>query len=267
MRVSFLTIALLTSYVTAFPLFPGFHGIGNQTNDANERFSRTVINLANHPFTAPTETDSRTPCPALNALSNHGFLPRDGKEINPDELKKNLMSVYGLTFALATGLVESGWQKCGKFVAGKKVPVEWHEFAKHNAIEHDASLAHADTAVGEQFAPTTTDQGLLQDLLSRSADGQFLQMEDFAQVRVEREDALAVPLGKGGQLAARGETALILSRFGDEHKVAVSDVQTFLGESRLPDNYTGPTSLAGFVKAGIMVTKIGRLMDGIRASS
>jgi hypothetical protein len=28
---------------------------------------------------APVPGDLRSPCPALNALANHGFLPRDGR--------------------------------------------------------------------------------------------------------------------------------------------------------------------------------------------
>jgi hypothetical protein len=33
---------------------------------------------AAHPFIAPGPTDQRGPCPALNVLANHGYLPRSG---------------------------------------------------------------------------------------------------------------------------------------------------------------------------------------------
>lgn len=32
----------------------------------------------NYKFIAPTDTDSRGPCPGLNLLANYGYLPRDG---------------------------------------------------------------------------------------------------------------------------------------------------------------------------------------------
>ena len=34
-----------------------------------------------HQFKKPNPRDSRSPCPALNVLANHGYLPRDGKNI------------------------------------------------------------------------------------------------------------------------------------------------------------------------------------------
>jgi len=267
MRVSFVIVALLTSHATAFP---AFHGAGNATDDSAEFTSfsaAAVLNMADHPFLAPTETDSRSPCPCLNSLANHGFIPHDGKAITADNLKQNLMSVYGLTFALATGLIESGWQACGKFTAGKKAPTDLREFAKHNKIEHDVSLAHADAAPGEEYAPVTTDQGILQDLISRSADGQILTLEEVSQFRVAHEDVAPVPLSVVQQLTGQAEGCLMLQRFGDTDTVPVADVQTFLGESRIPDSYTGPKGAAGFVNIGLCAAKMARTMGDIRSSS
>jgi hypothetical protein len=47
-------------------------------------------------YQAPGPNDSRSPCPALNALANHGYLPRDGKNISPDVLQR-AVQVYSLT--------------------------------------------------------------------------------------------------------------------------------------------------------------------------
>ncbi|KAI9635128.1 uncharacterized protein MKK02DRAFT_32626 [Dioszegia hungarica] len=38
----------------------------------------TRVPDAAHPFQAPGPTDQRGPCPGLNALANHGYLPRNG---------------------------------------------------------------------------------------------------------------------------------------------------------------------------------------------
>lgn len=41
-----------------------------------------TIDEAKYPFKKPDATVSRGPCPGLNALANHGILPRDGKNLD-----------------------------------------------------------------------------------------------------------------------------------------------------------------------------------------
>lgn len=36
------------------------------------------LGSADHPFQAPGPTDQRGPCPGLNTLANHGYIPRTG---------------------------------------------------------------------------------------------------------------------------------------------------------------------------------------------
>lgn len=36
------------------------------------------ILIADHPFKEPGPTDQRGPCPGLNTLANHGYIPRTG---------------------------------------------------------------------------------------------------------------------------------------------------------------------------------------------
>jgi hypothetical protein len=37
-------------------------------------------------FMPPSDSDIRGPCPGLNSLANHGFLPRDGKNIHVTDI-------------------------------------------------------------------------------------------------------------------------------------------------------------------------------------
>jgi len=39
-----------------------------------------------HSWQPPTPTDRRSPCPMLNSLANHGYLPRDGKDVSLADL-------------------------------------------------------------------------------------------------------------------------------------------------------------------------------------
>jgi hypothetical protein len=58
-------------------------------------------------YQAPGPNDSRSPCPALNALANHGYLPRSGKDISPDVLQL-VLQVY------LFGFVYNSFYSCRK---------------------------------------------------------------------------------------------------------------------------------------------------------
>ncbi|KAJ7744636.1 Chloroperoxidase [Mycena metata] len=42
----------------------------------------TSSSSSNHVWIAPKATDLRSPCPGLNTLANHGYLPRSGRSIS-----------------------------------------------------------------------------------------------------------------------------------------------------------------------------------------
>jgi hypothetical protein len=42
------------------------------------------------PYVPPKQGDSRSPCPALNAMANHGILPHDGNSIPCKELERKV---------------------------------------------------------------------------------------------------------------------------------------------------------------------------------
>lgn len=46
----------------------------------------TTTTQALLPWDAPSETDLRAPCPLLNSLANHYFLPHDGANISVEVL-------------------------------------------------------------------------------------------------------------------------------------------------------------------------------------
>src|ERR1700748_355221 len=51
-------------------------------------------NLTWPEFVPPNEGDSRSACPMLNAMANHGILPHDGKNISFIELNHTIRSTY-----------------------------------------------------------------------------------------------------------------------------------------------------------------------------
>ena len=52
----------------------------------NTRSAEPYADESQYIYQAPGPNDSRSPCPALNALANHGYLPRDGHNISADLL-------------------------------------------------------------------------------------------------------------------------------------------------------------------------------------
>jgi len=275
MRVSTVSASLLFAFASTSSAFPmnarninAFPNIQGLLDSLSLKAGFAKIDFDVNPFIAPTSTDSRSPCPGLNSLANHGFIDRSGQNIDADTLKGFLGPVYGLSDAFSTALIDAGWLLCGnKTSDGNKAPINLQSFALHNKIEHDASLGHADIKPGQPFAPVESDPELVQDLISRSADGEFLQMADFAQVRVERENAASANGGGidiGHVFTAQAEVAFLLSMFGDGQKVAVSRVQSLLGQSKLPEDYTGPTKVTGIPGTLVTVAQIAAQMAKVR---
>ncbi|CZT18549.1 uncharacterized protein RCC_04393 [Ramularia collo-cygni] len=117
-------------------------------------------------FIPPQEGDSRSACPMLNAMANHGILPHDGKNIPFKTLNQKVRQTFNFApsfcffvpkFA-ADFLERSYW----------KDTFDLEDLSLHasNAIEHDASLTRQDMALEpDQGKP---DQELVDALLAEA---------------------------------------------------------------------------------------------------
>ncbi|POM80671.1 Chloroperoxidase, partial [Phytophthora palmivora] len=97
----------------------------------------------------------RSPCPALNALANHGHIPRDGKGLTPAVLRDGIRKAYNFDKTLLD-LV---------FLA---LPSTFTlaDLGDPNFIDHDASLVHVDSYF--QLEPFKVNETLVDELLSRA---------------------------------------------------------------------------------------------------
>ncbi|KAG6580090.1 chloroperoxidase [Phytophthora cinnamomi] len=151
----------------------------------------------------------RSPCPAMNTLANHGYLPRDGKNIT---LKMALAAIRD-KFNIAEDLAG---------VIGTLTPGRFNlnDLSKHNdPIEHDASLARSDAYFGED--PAFITPSLFNDVLSYGLDGQ-IDVTDVAKIQASRVaygqqsnpefDFSATPA-----FLAQAEAALLLRGLGGEN--------------------------------------------------
>lgn len=118
-------------------------------------------------YVPPKATDSRSACPMLNAMANHGILPHDGKNITFKELKTTVRDTFNFAPSFCFFVPH--------FAAGYLNRSYWTdrfdlaELSLHSdkAIEHDGSLTRQDFAlVPDQGKP---DLSLVQELLSNAS--------------------------------------------------------------------------------------------------
>ncbi|KAK3947489.1 Chloroperoxidase [Pseudoneurospora amorphoporcata] len=115
-----------------------------------------------HTWQKPGPGDRRSPCPMLNTLANHGYLPRSGADVSLAALMQGLKRginlapdatlIVGLKALQASTTTGSGsWQSW----VSSWVTFHLDDLNKHGVIEHDGSLSRRDVATGDNhsFAP------------------------------------------------------------------------------------------------------------------
>ncbi|KAF8484715.1 Cloroperoxidase [Russula ochroleuca] len=191
------------------------------------------------PYIPPSAGDSRSPCPALNALANHSILPRDGRNISVFQLISVLREYYNISLPLAILLSLWGTLKCGRHFK-----IDLQDLARHNVIEHGASLTHADALPGARNAPVAVNKELLQHLLDTS-NPNVVTFDDLITVRASRDVTLRRSSWAHGVIA-RGVIALTVQTFGDEEgNMPKQYIQEWFGEERLPQGWTKPATTIG----------------------
>ncbi|TFK28337.1 Cloroperoxidase [Coprinopsis marcescibilis] len=217
-------------------------------------------------YISPKEGDSRCSCPALNALANHGIIPRDGKNIKFTELGERIRETYnfGGTFCYfvpnhAAGLLNKNYATDTFDLA---------EIDLHNGIEHDASLLREDSAlVPDQSKPHIPFiRELLDSATGKDANGKpILTIEDIsrfsAKRRVEaRETNPDFTLDRAHKTFGSTNASTLLVAFGGR----VDDLETFLIEERFPEGWESrilsPMGMT-FITFNITILKVERGID------
>ncbi|KAJ6471126.1 Chloroperoxidase [Mycena vitilis] len=190
-------------------------------------------------FVPPGEGDSRSCCPALNALANHGILPHDGKNIKFTDITKTVQETYNFapTFCLFVPRFMAGLLKRNY----KTDTLDLADINLHNGIEHDASLIRQDT----HFEPdqSTPCVPLIEELLA-SATGkddtgnQILTAADLSRFSAKRRaDSRAknpeFTLDKFHQTFGSANASTLLAIFGGK----VPELKALLVEERLLEGW------------------------------
>lgn len=173
----------------------------------------------------------RSPCPAMNSLANHGYLPRDGKNITQGMIKQALIEVFNIDDGIAQTLVNA-----------LPETITLADLGVHNFIEHDASLVHDDLFFGQD--PALVNSSLVNELLARATKDGFLTKRVIAHWRHDREAQCAktnpqYDFGLKRQAGAYGEAALLVLAMGNygREAISVAHAKSFLLEERIPDDF------------------------------
>lgn len=127
------------------------------------------------------------------------------------------------------------------------------DLARHNCVEHDASLVHHNAADEAEYAPCHIDDTLVHALCSHAKTprngGYALNAEDLARIRVHREK-ISPPLDPMHAEIARGEMAIALGLFGGlngaQDGIPVEWLREWFRDERIPRGWKS-THSQGFL--------------------
>ncbi|KAF7532229.1 heme-thiolate peroxidase [Neopestalotiopsis clavispora] len=183
-------------------------------------------------WSPPKPGDDRSPCPLLNSLANHGFIPHDGKNISGDVLSKAITTNLNMDDSVSKAFLAA---IRNSITTAETFSLD--ELNRHNAIEHDASLSRQDFYFGnvQSFNETIFNQ-------SRSywTDPVTIDIHQAANARNARiETSKATNPTYNGTTVARAsglETAAYILSFGDKATGSVPKafIEYFFENERLP---------------------------------
>lgn len=192
-----------------------------------------------HHYRAPRESDLRGPCPGLNTLANHGYLPRDGRNITRKQLSAAIHERFGLSPLLAFLMAKKAISQ------GKGGLLQLSDLTIHNNrfLEHDVSLTRLDAALcdGHQnlFNPERFEK-----LLTFSKDGVYLTYDDVTRARqyfLEESKRLNTSLvfDFKQQRGAAGEEVLAMDVLSgrDDGRISIEFLRAFFAEEKFPDGW------------------------------
>jgi hypothetical protein len=185
-------------------------------------------------FVGATTPYRRSPCPGLNTLANHGYLPRDGKNITLDTALAVVQEHYNLgddLLALIASLTPSSF--------------DLNDLSGHDdPIEHDASLTRVDSYFGGDESLIALNRTA--ELLIRGVDG-TISLEDVAKARakvVTWSETYNPEFSWGAtqQFLANAESGLLLRVIGggNTESAKTSFVTSFIVNEKLPTGWSKP---------------------------
>ncbi|KAH6897743.1 Chloroperoxidase [Coprinopsis sp. MPI-PUGE-AT-0042] len=289
-RVLLATVISSSSLVLAFPHYASLGGVsGRQLAQALPEIAAVVpgmtpgplaftgtklVHDAAHPYIAPGEEDQRGPCPGLNVLANHGYLPRNGVA-TPAQIIVAVQEGWNMDYSVARLAAYSAHLLNGNVVTdllsiGGKTPLTGppppppaHAGGNniHNTIEGDVSLSRADAYFGDghSFNQTIFDQFI--EYSEKYGEGYYnlTVAQEYVWSRIQ--DSIHtnpdLDLANARYPAVYGTSAFPLQFFVDGRigppdvqsaRLSIANATLIFRDGRFPDDFwraSAPTGTAG----------------------
>ena len=206
------------------------------------------------------------------SMLNNQSSPRNGQNIGILNLIWGLRNCYGLSYPLAIFL------SVGSFILLRRIrPICLEHVGKHDAIEHNASLVHADCPSNQKYAPIRVVPALLDALIKEGSsdekrpdadkENDLLEISDLAKFRIRREKECGIVDGVHAEIA-RGEMAIAFGMWGQNvggHTgVPRKWLRDWFENDRLPYGWR-PTHTQGLLDTMRRSSQIRKLMNQMRS--
>ncbi|KAE8251370.1 hypothetical protein A4X13_0g4023 [Tilletia indica] len=230
---------------------------------------------SNHPYKAPTKSDKRGPCPGLNTLANHGYLPRSGI-VHAHDIVEGTAAGFNLGFDLATflalfgilvdgdplsGMLSIGGPTKGILGGGKA------GLNNHGHFEGDASLTRSDeyfNGANYQFNANLFNK--LKSFNDQYGNGSAT-VDSLAQYRYQRFQESKADNPYFSFVFPRyffsyAETSLVLNSFPSAAKntsgvsTDLSDLSSFFVNQTFPDEWYRKATPFGLLDIAVGATEI-----------
>ncbi|KAJ6450979.1 Cloroperoxidase [Mycena vitilis] len=207
------------------------------------------FSTSDYGFISATASDARSPCPGLNTLANHGYLPRDGRNFTIPQLMDAALVAFNVNWDPI--LVAAKFGLLTRDDGGSFDKMSLDALAVHNMVEHDASISRNDFGDGtgdnlhfnETAFATLANANPGSDTYDTASAGAVQYARLAFSIATNK---LVVNTLKELRLRSR-ESALYLSIFGDPNTGVASKtfVQIFFREERLPiaEGWMKPSTL------------------------
>ncbi|KAL4744671.1 hypothetical protein BDW72DRAFT_212277 [Aspergillus terricola var. indicus] len=186
------------------------------------------------PWSRPGPDAVRAPCPMLNTLANHGFLPHDGKGISQERTIEALGAALNIGEELAVYLFQEAMTTNPNANA---TTFNLNHLSRHNILEHDASLSRQDAYFGDNH---DFNQAVFDETRSywpdHIIDVQAAALSREARVNTSKATNPNYSMSQLGEDFSYGETAAYLIVLGDKESGTVdrSWVEYMFENERLP---------------------------------
>lgn len=228
-----------------------------------------------HPWQAPGPGDQRGPCPGLNTLANHGYIPRNGL-INPVQL---LVGTWrGLSISPDVGAILGvlSWPFMGdlttmKLSIGTRVGLG-DGLAHHGILEGDASVTRDDAWQGNQWSLSQDRWNQFKQEIITHGNG-HVTLKALAEARYRAwkwsyDNNPQFDFNPWRMLVAYGESGFVYQALrGDAREYTVDMVESWFVHERFPKGWgrrTVPVSVPELLAWAAVIEVIKPAVPGWR---